>query len=325
MVRYVKRGSWAALVVLVAAAFSAGVAQAQSTGGVANGFRVSPVRSELTIEKGKNSTFTMTVENPTAVATTAKAVVNDFVASDDETGTPRLILDDTAQAPKNSFKSIVSSIPDQDLGPKEKKDIVITISIPEGASSGGYYGAVRFVPSQEAQGGNVGLTASVGTIVLVTVPGSLTEKLDLVQMSAAQGGKTKSFLTKGDIQIITRLKNDGDIHVQPFGRVEVKNMFGKTVNSFDLNNTDPRANILPGSTRKFENNVDYKKWFGRYTINANIGYSQGSGNIVSAQSSFWYVPAWALYVLAALVVAVVIGVYFLARRFSGRARHGSKK
>lgn len=325
MVRYVKRGSWAALMVFVVAAFSAGAVQAQSTGGVANGFRVSPVRSELTIEKGKSSAFTMTVENPTAVATTAKAVVNDFVASDDESGTPRLILDDKAQAPKNSFKSIVSSIPDQELGPKEKKDITVNISIPEGANAGGYYGAVRFVPSQEAQGGNVGLTASVGTIVLVTVPGNLTEKLDLVQMTAAQGGKAKSFITKGDVQVITRLKNDGDIHVQPFGRVEIKNMFGKAVASYDLNNTDPRANILPGSTRKFEDQINYKKWFGRYTISANIGYSQGSGNIVSAQTSFWYMPAWSLYVLFGLVVVIAAAVYLLVRKFSARSRHGSKK
>lgn len=284
------------------------------TAPTANGFRVSPVRSELTIDKGKSQTISVSVENPSSVAVSAKAVVNDFVASDDESGTPRLILDNNAPSPKNSFRDLVQAIPDVQLAGGERKDVSVKITVPSTASSGGYYGAIRFLPANNTNTSIVGLTASVGTIVLVTVPGNLTQKLDLVQLSAAQNKKPKSFITSGNVEVLTRLKNSGDIHVQPFGRVNVKNMFGKTVASYEFNNNDPRANILPGSTRKFDDPLGKKTLFGRYTIEANLGYSQGGGELISSKAVFWYVPTWALIALLVLVVAAAIAGYVFYRR-----------
>ncbi len=282
-----------------------------------NGFRISPVRSEYTIERGKTQTLIVTIENPTNIPTTAVGVVNDFVASDQEDGQPRLVLDDKVPAPKKSFKKLVPQISNVQLGPKEKKDVPIVISVPEDAAAGGYYGAIRYLPSVTNNAGNVGLTASVGTIVLVRVPGDLTEKLDLIQLSALQNHKPKSFLTSGEVQALTRIKNSGDVHLQPFGKVQIKNMLGKVVAEQEINSTTPRANILPESIRRFE--TDMKRpsggWIGRYTITANIGYSQGSGELLTGSASFWYMPVWSLIALAILIVAIVGGVYwFIVRR-----------
>lgn len=297
-----------------------GVGAQTNDAGTANGFRVSPVRSELTIEKGESQVLTITVENPSNVATTARAIVNDFVASDDESGTPRLILDDTGPTPKNDFKSLVGAIDDVTLAGGEKKDIDVRLSVPSDANSGGYYGAVRFVSQNQAQQGNVGLTASVGSIMLITVPGDLVQKVSLEQLSAGQNNLPKSFITSGTVQIITRLKNEGDIHVKPFGKVEIKNTFGKIVASYDFNNTDPRANILPESTRMFVDNVDNVKWFGRYTILINLAASNGSGDIVTASSAFWYVPVWAIYTLIGIVIVIAVGIYLLARKMRKRSK-----
>lgn len=325
MIKYFRRG-----LMVVAASLSIGVlgvsaVGAQSNGNqAANGFKVSPVRSELIIDKGKSSTITVTIENPTAIPTNAQAVVNDFVSSDDESGTPRLILDDAAKSPKNSFKSLVAPIDSVSLAPKEKKDIQVKISVPQDANSGGYYGAVRFVPVIDGQTSNVGLTASVGTIVLVTVPGDLKESAELVQLSAEQNKKATGFITSGNVSVLTRIKNTGDIHIKPFGRVEVKNTFGKSVESFEINNTEPRANILPDSTRRFDNELKNKNWFGRYTIEANLGYSQGSGSLISAKSVFWYIPMWAIYVFIGLVVSLAVGIYILVRRSKNKKRSHRK-
>jgi hypothetical protein len=290
---------------------------------VANGFRVSPVRSEYTIEKGKNQTMSITVENLTDLATVAKPIVNDFVASDKEDGEPLLILDDKATAPKNSFKSLVGPIGDISLGPKQKKDVTVNIAVPSGANSGGYYGAIRFAPTITGDQSNVGLTASVGTIVLITVPGNLVEKLDLLSLSAGQGDKAKSFFTAGDVSVITRLKNTGDIHVKPFGKVQVKDMFGRTVKAYEFNATDPRANILPGSTRKFVDALPKRAWFGRYTISANLGFSQGSGDLIAAKATFWYMPIWAIVILVLLLLVIIVAVIFLIRFF--RSSGGNKR
>lgn len=305
-----------------------GIAQAQVTTGGGNGFRISPVRSEYTIEKGSSQQLTVNIENPTDANVTAEPVVNDFVSSDNETGEPRLILDDSVPPPKNSFKTLVDVQQPVELGPREKKDINITIRVPENANSGGYYGAIRFVPSATTGTGNVGLTASVGTIVLVRVPGNLTERLDLVDLTAGQDGKARSFFTSGDVSVLSRIKNSGDIHLQPFGKVQVKNMFGKVVHEYEFNNTDPRANILPDSIRKFEDKVDKPNngWLGRYTITANLGISQGSGNLISSSTTFWYMPAWSLVALLAIVLAIAAGGYHFYRKYSvPKPKHGVKK
>lgn len=303
------------------------VAAQSDSNNVANGFRISPVRSEFTIDPGKTETLTITVENPTDVATIARPLINDFVASEEEDGKPRLILDENAPPPKNSIKKLISKLPDVPLGPKEKKDIQVQVRVPEGANPGGYYGAVRFIPADLGQVDVVGIAASVGSLVLVRVPGDLTERLDLIELSAAQKGKAKSFFTDGTVQSLVRLKNEGDIHLQPFGRVTVKNMFGKQVANYELNlnQQELRDNILPGSTRKFVNDLPDQRWLGRYTITANLGYTNG-GELITSSTTFWYLPVWALVVLALLVVGIAVGGYFLYKRFSiPKPKHGVKK
>lgn len=321
IVRGMLRRSLVVVTALFVAVGLGGFVSAQNSA-TGNGFRISPVRSEYIIEKGRSETMVITLENPTAGPINAEAVVNNFIASDKEDGEPRLILDDNAEQPANDFRTFVGDLPDVSLKPGERREIPVTISVPQDANSGGYYGAIRFVPTDEGQDGNVALTASVGSIVLARVPGNLVEKLNLEQLSAAQGGNTKSFLTGGDVDIITRLENVGNIHVQPFGKVQVKDMFGNVVAEYELNATDPRANILPNSIRKFEDAIEKpgRGWFGRYTIEANIGYSQGSGDFINAKASFWYLPVWFLILLLVLVVAIV-GAIFWFRGRGGGGRH----
>ncbi len=310
--------SFAAVVSLM----SLGVAGVSAQSNVANGFQVSPVRSEFTIDKGKSQVLTISVQNPTDVATTAKAVVNNFVASDDQTGEPRLVLDEGGQQPKNNFKSLVGTVPDVQLGPKQKKDVNVTITVPSDANSGGYYGAIRFLPAAVSGSGNVGLTASVGTIVLVTVPGNLHEQLDLQQLSTAQGGKDMSFFRSGQVDLVTILKNSGDIHVKPFGKVTVTKTFGGQVAEFEFNNTEPKANVLPDSSRKFVNTLPKEvQKFGRYTVTINLGYSQGSGQLITSSTTFWYVPPMYLLILAAVIILIVAAIFWVVRKTRARRTH----
>ena len=320
----IRRTALAAVAVFSAVALSIPLVSAQdTTTNSANGFRISPVRSELTIDKGQSATVDISIENPSEVPMIASAVINNFIASDDGSGTPRLILDEEAEAPKNDFRGLVEEIPNISLAGKERKDVTVKLIVPQDANSGGYYGAIRFVPAEVTQDSMVGLTASVGTIVLVTVPGDLTQQLTLNKLSAGQYDNekkpvTKNVLSNGNVIVVTELTNEGDIHVKPFGNISIKNMFGKTVASMELNDIEPKSNVLPGSSRTFVNEVDYSSWLGRYTITANLGYGDGGGQLITQSSSFWYLPIWAVLTVIGVVVALAIGGYVLVRRFSGK-------
>ena len=313
--------TFVALFVVLFGGLNAALASAASNG-AANGFTVSPVLSEITVNKGSSQTVPVTVSNPTSTSLVAQPIVNDFSAALDGTGTPNLILKDNVKLPSNNFKSLVGNIPTTTLGPNETQIINVTITVPKNTNSGGYYGAIRFIPGNTGSTSNVGLTASVGTLFLVTVPGNLTTSLSINQLSAADvNGNASSFFTNGQISTLLRLSNTGNIHTQPYGTIELKNMWGHVLSITQFNST--KANILPDSTRKFLVSMPQRSYLGRYTITASIANGTSSSNLVVATSSFWYIPIWAQIVTVIVIILIVALVYWIVH--SIRSRKFSKK
>jgi hypothetical protein len=297
------------------ASFTLFAAPYASAASEATGYTISPVETEITVNKGSTQSVELSVQNPANTTVEVKAVINDFVASSDESGSPRLILNSNSQLPADNFESLVAPIGNITLGPLAKVYFPVTITVPLNANSGGYYGAVRFIPTNINQTGNVGLTASVGSIFLITVPGNLIEKLSLTQLSAADSsGNPSSFLTSGGVSVLTRLDNIGNIQLQPFGNIVIKNMFGHIVGTYQFNNSIPRANILPSSIRKFINPLTGHSWFGRYTVVETVAYQQGTGNYITTSATFYYFPVWFLILVVAVVALLAVGIYWLGYR-----------
>lgn len=280
------------------------VAAQGTDSGKGNGLKIAPVRTDLTIEKGGSRQISLFVENITAFPITVRGVTNDFVASDDESGEPRIILDEKESAPGNSFKTLVGALPGATLKPNERREMRVTLSVPKNASSGGYYGAIRFAPGESDSDKNVALTASVGSIFLVRVPGNVTERLQVESFKVANSdGITGSLFNAGPVSVVTRFKNLGNIHVQPFGKITVKNFSGKVIEEFEINNAQPRGSVLPGSIRKFDNKVKQEKLFGRYTVEGSFGYGS-DGELIMAKKNFYVIPF-------KMIAAIVFGIAFL--------------
>jgi hypothetical protein len=296
--------------------------------GVANGFKVSPVIYEITVEKGRTDTEIIYVTNvDVKTAIIAQPIVNDFLPSSDESGTPNILLNPNQSAPSDSFKSIVKSVKSVTIQPGQTAQVPVVISVPKNAESGGYYGAVRFISGEQNKLGgeqNLGLSASVGVLFLVTVPGNLMENLQEVDFSAAKNGSTgRFFINATSLSIITRLRSTGNIHVQPFGTVQVADSHGKIIEEYEFNNRNPRANVLPNSTRKFEDQLKNKKWIGKYTITANLGYGT-SGNLLTMKNYFWVIPLWMVIVFVIILLAILAGGYYAYRKINIARRHKIK-
>jgi hypothetical protein len=294
---------------------------ASSTG--ANGFTISPVSNEITVSKGTSQNVEVTVENPADVPIVVKAIVSDFTASPTESGTPNIILNNsTTQLPSNNFEELVTPIPNFTLLPRGEKILNVNITVPKDAQAGGYYGAIRFVPvNSSINGVNVSLVANVATIFLVTVPGNLYEKLSIIQVGGGDlNGNISSFFTNGQLSIVNRIKNSGNIQSQPYGTIIVKNMFGKIVQKLQFNSITPPANILPSSIRKFVDPLSKHNYFGYYTITESFGYGYNdSSNLLIAKSSFVYLPTWAVSSLIIVIIALVAVIYwFIKNRKSNK-------
>lgn len=315
------------LVMFASLVLVAGLSRAQDSQGSGSGLSISPTRTELRIEPGKTDKVEVSVRNVTRGAIVAKPFISDF-ESDDATGEPRLYAS-TEKRNSASIASFVSGLEDVSLAPGESKNLTYTISIPGNAAPGGYYGAVtyRAVPADQAgpESGEVALTANVASLVLIEVPGDITEQIQVTSVGVgknAEGAQVKFgsfFTTKPDRSAIT-VKNNGNSFSKPFGTVSLTNMSGKQIHSYELNNATPRGNILPKTSRTFTDEIKNISKPGRYTITANISHGTG-GEVITKKVSFWYVPVWLLVVIVVLLLGIIGGVYFLYRKqFAGRKK-----
>lgn len=275
-----------------------------------SGLSITPLLSEKTIEPGGADKLDISIRNVTSNRITAQATIYDF-ESDNTTGNPKIIIDPNKSSP-NSIRKFILGLEDIPLGVGEQKKTTLAIQIPEDTAPGAYYGVIRYkavpVGQTAPQPGELSLSASVGTIVLITVPGEVREQVQLTGLHVYRGGYNGSFFIRKPERLGVEIRNLGNGFVKPFGTVEIKNMLGKVVHVYQLNNSNPRANILPSSTRIFEDFIKGINQPGRYTVTASVSYGTG-GQVLTASKSFWYIPIWLAIILLAVLLILTLFAY----------------
>jgi len=301
--------------VLTLSFVSVSSAFAATQSGTANGYKISPVRTDLTVNPGTSKTVQVYITNVTQGTENLQVLVNDFTTNN-ENGTPALFLNNQ-QAPSHSLKQFVTLSPQTfSLQPGEQKIITVVINIPTGAKAGGYFGAVRVAPASIQGQQSVNLAASVASLILVTVPGNYTEQMALSSFDVLQNGHQHSVFKNGKgLQVQARFHNTGDVQEQPFGKVNVLKG-GKTVFSAEINNTDPRGNVLPDSTRKFTVNISELKGFGKYTVEGNFGYGN-KGQLLSGKTTFYVIPYGAIIGIVLLIIVLLLALLAIPRIVRG--------
>lgn len=309
-------------------------AQENEQGG--SGISLSPTRTELTLLPGDSDEVVVSVRNVTSTDIIARPIVNDF-EPDGVSGDPRL-LDEQGES-AFSIRSFISGLEDVTLAPGETRDVVINVSIPETGFPGGYFGAIRYqaIPISESEGGDgqVSLTASVASLILVEVPGDIETRVKVDYIQPFLGEDRGSFFTRKPDFIGASITNEGDSFVKPFGTVRIKDFRDNEIFSYELNDLRPRGNVLPDSTRVFLSdlqNIEVRTVNGeeveersspitlpgRYTITAAVSYGNGS-DIFNVSSTFWYIPAWLIVTLLIAVVVLLVGSMYIYRKYVTRS------
>ena len=306
--------------IVVATGGSQALAVSDTTTNNANTLKIAPVRSDIMVKPGEIKKVDMKVTNLTNAPMTIRPIENDFIAGD-EKGSPALILDDDKYAPTHSLKRFMVPMKNVTIPAKEMKTVTLTIRVPGDAKAGGYYGAVRFAPVAEDGSKSVNLNASAASLVLMTVPGKLTEELNLTNFDLKQNGKPASgFLTSPDnLGLALRFENKGNVQVAPFGQVYVKEG-DKVIYTHDFNQSDPRDMVLPDSARRWDVPLDKLGKFGKYTIGATFTYGTTNKSI-EVTKTIWIVPM--AYIIGAIVgllvlIALIVGLWLFLRGYKKR-------
>jgi hypothetical protein len=315
----------AALTVVVVSFMSLQAPASAQSNNFANTLKISPVRTDIEIEPGTSKTIQITATNITKNTITVRPIENDFVAGD-ERGTPALILDADKFAPTHSLKRFMSPLADVTIPAGKSQIIKLVITVPKNAQAGGYFGAVRLAPATSVDGGQVNLTGSAASLILMTVPGPVTEKLNLTDFSIQQGGKSgTTFSSPNDLQASVRFENKGGAQVAPFGKVSVK-QGDEVVYEADFNNKDPRDMILPDSARRFDVPLKNIESFGNYTVSATFTYGT-KNQTIEVSKSFWVIPQAviiATIVGVLLLIGLIVGIWLFLRNYKRRVlrNHG---
>lgn len=311
---------------LVVATLMLSVALAVAThaqSSTANTLKVSPVRTDVQIKAGEKGTVKVTVTNVTNQDIVVRPIENDFIQGD-ESGTPSIILDANEYAPTHSLKRFMTPLADVTIPANESKTVDVVITVPKSAQAGGYFGAIRFAPTTPDSGGQVNLSASVASLILLTVPGPVTEQLNLTDFSLQQGGKTGGdFRTPNDLKVAFRFENKGNIQLGPFGKISVT-QGDKVVYDYDFNLETPREVVLPDGARKWEVPLENIGDFGYYTVHATFTYGSKNQSI-DVERSFWVIPT--AYIIAAIAIIVVLigGIVWLIFFLKGRRKRIARR
>lgn len=286
-----------------------------SIANAAQGLQVSPTLVELNAARGNTYNLTLKVTNITKSDLVYDSSVNDFAAAN-ESGTPQVIIDSKLPT-TSSIITWVAMIPRFELRAQRVQVITAQIIIPDDAEPGGHYGVLRFSgQSPEVEGNGVGLSASAGVLLLVRVDGVITEKASLASFyTATPSDKQSWFFENSPINFVTRIQNEGNIHLKPVGSIELIDMFGGVVSTIPVNND--KSNVLPNSIRRFDDKLDKEWMFGRYTANLTMGYGT-TGQAITNTITFWVIPYRAILV-GLLVLSTII--FILTRLIKVYNRH----
>lgn len=316
-IRQLSRQIIVGLATLLAIGLSASPLVQAADGPGGNGLRVTPVRTpqDLVINAGDSYTYSIQVTNVTSASADLQAIVNDFTASPDESGNPAVILDPTKFAQSHSLKRFIQPIPNFSLDAGKTKQVSVVISVPKNAAAGGYYGVVRFAPASTTLGPNqnLGLAGSVGSLILIKVPGDLKEQLTIASFDARKNDKPDTiFTTNKNLTATVRFRNSGNVQEQPFGKILLKNRSGKTLATYEINNVTPPDEVLPDSIRKFSIPLKKVGKFGEYKLEGNFGFGNG-GQPLSASTTFYVIPIWLVLLVIGIVALIVFLVFGLPR------------
>ena len=287
--------------------------------GSGNGIQIAPVRTDLTIQAGTSQTVSITVRNLTSQPAVFQAIVNDFQAGNNENGQPSLLLDNNQYAPSHSLKRYISNIPNVSLDAGQSKQVKVVINVPQNAAGGGYFGAVRFTSADPANtnqsGAGATLSASVGSLILVKVPGDIKDDLRIssfdVRNSASAASGSSFFVNNKSLNAVVRFNNQGNVQEEPFGKILLKKG-SKILQSTEINNVDPRGNVLPASIRRFSVPLKGVGSWGKYTVEGNFGYGT-AGQLLSASSTFYVVPVALIIAAVVIIVLIVSGIILIPR------------
>ena len=186
------------------------------------------------------------------------------------------------------------------LEPGEQKRIPFTIEIPQNAPPGGHFAVIWWgnAPPESKQ---VSITTRAGILVYLRVSGEINESGKLVSFSA---NNNNFFFFQLPENFNAIFKNDGNTYLKPQGEILIKNIFGRKIAAFNINEIS--VIFLPDN----ENNLKIAKKFekapfafGLYKAELTLRWGEKPESI---QKNIWFIIFPWKHVLGGILILIAL-------------------
>jgi len=277
-------------------------------------FTVGPGKSEVFLDPGETTFRNLLITNRLGREANFFLVTEDFKG--DPTGETPVILLGEEKGPYTLKDYLKPEVTEFTFKHGERIILPVEISIPEDAEPGGLYGAVLIsqtsnlsaAETEDGAGGQVRITARIGALFFIRVKGDVEESGFLEDFRMR--GPHKTFYEKGPFIFDILFRNNGNVHLNPYGIVEIKNLAGRTIEIIEMK---PWF-VMPDSLRLKDIKFEKINLFGRYT--ATIKINRGYNDIIDEKTIVFWVMPWKFIAIGlGVIILIVLFFWWFARTF----------
>lgn len=262
-------------------------------------FSVSPPSFEINATTDSTINNSIKVDNLSSFPLKIKATAQNFVAYG-EGGQVNITEEESTYA-ISRWINIEKS--EQIVGPNNSAIYNFTIKIPKNAEAGSHYGAIVFatIPDKNIEGAGAAVSQEIGSLILIKLPGNVFEDARLLKFSS-----NKKVYQDPKITFNALLENRGNVHIKPYGFINITNIFGQKVKNFEVKG----RNILPGSQRLFDEEIKFNP-IGFFNAEITLLYS-GGGKLIHGKTSFiaMNLPVLKKYLIFAAILFVIYLLFY---------------
>jgi len=272
---------------------------------VHNDFSIGPTKFSLDLKPGEETVAELQITSRIEKKTDFEVGVEDFTAQEDPERYTQFLGEEKSQfSSKEWFQPAVWKFT---LKHGERIYLPIKITVPQDAEVGGHYSVVfvKTVPKEDEKGSGITLSSRVGSLFLLSIgDGEVKTQGELVSFKTS-----KKIYGSWPVTFELNFKNEGDVHLTPFGKIIISNLFGKTIDQATVKDWV----VLRSSSRV--QRVEWKQGFalGKYTATAQI--ERGYNNLTDVKTTTFYVlPVKVIGgVLGGLIILAVLFKFFTAK------------
>lgn len=286
-------------------------AQDQPEAPIAQFLEINPAKLDFVAQRGTVTRQEVTITNKHVGKIALKASFENILPNG-ENGETRPANEPT---PYDLKKFSTVSATDFTLAPRESRKVQVSINVPPHESPGGYYGILRFSPTERTDLPPVAVKADIASLFLVRVPGPATEEGSIKELFASKtdGTKVGGIFLGNELNLGALVNNGGNVHFATAPTFQTSDQFGQS----GLKTSLDSRNIFPKSDRRFET-----KWSGvssglhTVTVSSDLPNKKGQQQTLKILVITPLVAGLLIIVVLVLITLVV----FERRRTKSRSR-----